>query len=525
MIVLFSFSHRELEKMRISEMEVARMLVKSKFESLEMDVRSKLKIASEDVEWTRLLLSKNVNGNLDQLALIEKTTAYRDILDFSYVELISADSILIARSGDYSDFNTKVIRPALDTLTSQGVRSGLAVINIIDRQAIYAMASAPLFYRGNLIAYLQAGKMIDEIFLAKLEDLVGGTVDLDTDSLENLSFKIEFATMDDSGKLTVSVFLPRSDAGELLTKSLWLYAVLALAGIVLSGFIGYVSSRHLTVPIGELVRAAEDISKGKFEQRIIWFAKDELGILVDGFNSMYDRLKVSQEKLVQSEKIAAWNQMARKVAHEIKNPLTPIQLSIEDLKRSYDSHNPEFGKILDDAVETISSEIARLKRLTDEFSRFARLPAPEMKRKDIRPVITEALRIHTEKIASGQLRVLCPQHEIPVNIDVDLFSQALMNLVKNGFEASDDKGNVIVTVREEKRIVRILVEDDGRGIADDKVGKLFTPYFTTKKSGTGLGLVIAYRIVFDHGGRIGYEKRDPKGSMFIIVLPLAERIS
>ncbi|MCK4656895.1 MAG: HAMP domain-containing protein, partial [candidate division Zixibacteria bacterium] len=308
-------------------------------------------------------------------------------------------------------------------------------------------------------------------------------------------------------------------------RILWLYALIAVGGILLAGVIGYFSSRHLTVPIGELVHAAEEISRGKFERRIIWFARDELGTLVDGFNTMFDRLKRSQEKLVQSEKIAAWDQMARKVAHEIKNPLTPIQVSIEDIKRSYDSNNPEFSQILNDAVETIGSEISRLKRLTDEFSQFARLPTPVMTKKDIRPVVADALRIYGEEIRAGRLTLRLPKSDVPVEIDADLFSQVLLNLVKNGFEASGADGKVVVTGELGKGIARVIVEDDGPGVSDDRVARLFTPYFTTKKGGTGLGLVIAYRIVFDHGGRIRYEKGDPKGARFVVVLPLAERIS
>jgi nitrogen fixation/metabolism regulation signal transduction histidine kinase len=234
---------------------------------------------------------------------------------------------------------------------------------------------------------------------------------------------------------------------------------------------------------------------------------------------------VSQERLVQSEKVAAWNQMARKVAHEIKNPLTPIQISVEDLKRSYDSNDPEFDQILGNAVESISSEIARLKRLTEEFSRFARLPAPQLVRKDIRPVVADALRIYSDDVRSGRLRVRFPQDDVIVNVDGDLFSQVMINLVKNSLESVDADGHVQVTGELGRGIVRVSIEDDGPGVPDEHVAKLFTPYFTTKKEGTGLGLVIAYRIVFDHGGRIRYEKRDSGGARFVIVLPLAEEMS
>jgi nitrogen fixation/metabolism regulation signal transduction histidine kinase len=211
--------------------------------------------------------------------------------------------------------------------------------------------------------------------------------------------------------------------------------------------------------------------------------------------------------------------MARKVAHEIRNPLTPIQVSIEDLKRSYESHSPEFERILGDAVDTMTSEISRLKRLTDEFSEFARLPAPKTEPRDLRPVIGDALRIYADQIRSGSLRVRFPQEEVRVDVDADLFTQAIVNLVKNGFEASGPSGHVVVTLEKGQNIVRVVVEDDGPGVPDDLVDKLFTPHFTTKRHGSGLGLVISHRICFDHGGRLKYEKVDT-GARFVIVLPL-----
>ncbi len=238
---------------------------------------------------------------------------------------------------------------------------------------------------------------------------------------------------------------------------------------------------------------------------------------------MFDKLKRSQEKLVQSEKVAAWNQMARKVAHEIRNPLTPIRICAEDIKRSYDSNDPEFASILANAVETIGSEINRLNRITTEFSQFAKLPSPELKPTDIRRTIGDALRIYSDKIREKRLRVKFPQEAIIVDLDPDLISQIFVNLVKNGFEACGDDGIVEVNLIKGKRIAKILVEDNGPGVPDDVVDKLFTPLFTTKREGSGLGLVIAYRIAFDHGGRIRYEKREPGGARFVVVLPLSGR--
>jgi len=536
-LVLFLFSHEELEKTRYTDLQSAADLLKANFLMEEQELLARVSAASDDLEWTRLVLRKDEKGRRDQLAIIEKATRLRDMAGLSYVEVLLQDSLLLGRSGDYSSFDVSVKpRPGIDSTETVGI----ALLDAGSGESLYIAAAMPVRYMGDIIAHLQGGRVIDKGFLNNLERLTGASLALTFDDetyslmgddyLEAQKSKRTnrptvtepLTALGTSVQARLTVLLPPSDIEKFLRKSLYLYALVALAGIAVSSLIGYMSARHLTVPVRELATAAENISKGEFEHRIIWFASDELGTLVDGFNTMYDRLKRSQEKLVQSEKVAAWNQMARKVAHEIKNPLTPIQLSVEDMKRSFDAQSEEFPTILDDGVETIKNEVARLRRLTDEFSKFARLPAPEFSTRDIRPVIADALRIYSDKVKSGNLGMTFPQEPVIAEFDADLLSQALVNLVKNGFESAGPDGRVEVFLEKGKHILKVRVEDDGPGVPEEVTKKLFTPHFTTKKDGTGLGLVIAYRIAFDHGGRIRYEPRSPKGACFVIVLPLAE---
>lgn len=542
-VVLLAFTKRELDKIEIRRIESSMQQVESNVSAIEQDILSKLRIASQDIEWTKLLLKKDSDGEIDQLALIDKATEYRDILGLSFVDIISGETLsrLLARSGDYANFGINVHRPGCGSDVPDTGVVGIWFMDVGTEQAPCLLASVPLEHGGNRIAYIQGGIDIDENYLARLSGIVGvgavfamdgqrliasGDPELAEERMFDSRFRrITFTpkSLTSENEVTLLVVFPESDARRLLTKSLWLYSLVALAGVLLSGAIGYLSARRLTVPLNELVEAAEKISEGRFERRIIWFAKDELGKLVDGFNTMFDRLKRSQERLVQSEKVAAWNQMARKVAHEIRNPLTPIRICVEDLKRSYDAKTPEFPDILDNAVETISSEISRLNRITTEFSQFAKLPSPELKQTDIRRTIGDALRIYGDKIRENRLKVSFPHEEIMIDIDPDLISQVFVNLVKNGFEASGDDGIVEVDLIKGKRIAKIHVEDNGPGVPDDAIDKLFTPHFTTKREGSGLGLVISYRIVFDHGGRIRYEKREPNGARFVVVLPLSGR--
>jgi two-component system nitrogen regulation sensor histidine kinase NtrY len=290
------------------------------------------------------------------------------------------------------------------------------------------------------------------------------------------------------------------------------------AGIFIAGLLGLAFAQRLSSPIKELADAAEKISEGEFERKIIWFSNDELGTLVDGFNNMNDRLKKSQQKLIQAEKLAAWNQMARKIAHEIKNPLTPIKISIEDLRRSYLKNEKDYNKILKNASDTIITEIEKLNRIVDEFSSFAKLPSPVLKEIDTVKLVTDSLKLYNNLIEEGRIVINTPDNLGTVNADPGLFSQALVNIVKNALEAKPG-GIVEVSINREEDQVLISVRDHGPGMSENVRAQIFTPYFTTKEGGSGLGLVITQRILFDHEADIAVNSEEGKGTEFLIKMP------
>jgi len=532
-LFLYFYTQRELRVLgseRFSNTKTGLALLE---QALKSDVASRTSIAAEDREWLRLLIGSGAEDS-KQLDMIELAGRYSAILNLDILELISLDTVLMARSGDYSAFDIPLAGVLFPSDSGSIVYYSVQEEDGI--QTVLCTAVYPVIRNNSPVAYISGSVKLDGDILTEWESLLGSEIiiltesDITSDaditeilsSTDSTSFIYGLTPIaGESDFIGFRVALPPDRTTFLIQGAMYMYLLLALAGIALAGLLGYLFSRRLSIPIGELVDAAEKIAEGKFDRRIIWFGKDELGTLVEGFNTMYDRLRVSQERLLNSERIAAWNQMARKVAHEIKNPLTPIKLSVEDLRRSFERNREDFDEILGSSTDTMLSEIERLRRLTDEFSQFARLPSPKLQRKDIRQVVADALRIYSDEIGSQVLRVRFPQEPCNVDIDPDLITQVMINLVKNALEAVGDDGNVVVTGEIGKRIIRIVVEDTGSGVAEENVDKLFTPYFTTKESGTGLGLVVAYRIVFDHGGKIRYERNTPKGSKFIVVLPLA----
>ena len=222
-------------------------------------------------------------------------------------------------------------------------------------------------------------------------------------------------------------------------------------------------------------------------------------------------------QLVQAQKLAAWNEAARRIAHEIKNPLTPIQLSAERIAKKYRNGDADTAAAVDEGCGTIVSEVNHLKRMVDEFSRFARMPAVHLRQACLADIAAEAAALYHD-VKAGVSVVIDVDPSIEVVVDPEQIRRALVNLLGNAIEATE-RGAVRITARKRARSIIIDVADEGRGVPDSDKEKLFLPYFSTKGRGTGLGLAIVHRIVNDHDGRISVHDNQPKGTRFEIELP------
>ena len=218
-------------------------------------------------------------------------------------------------------------------------------------------------------------------------------------------------------------------------------------------------------------------------------------------------------QLMQAQKLAAWGEAARRIAHEIKNPLTPIQLSAERIARKFGTENPA----IDEGCRTIVNEVSQLKRMVDEFSRFARMPAIHMRHAPLAENLQQAASLYRD-VKPGVSVNVDVDPEISLLMDPEQIRRAVGNLLKNAVEATDN-GEIRVSAQRKQQRVVIEVADPGRGVADADKEKLFLPYFSTKGRGTGLGLAIVHRIVRDHDGQITVHDNQPKGTRFHIELP------
>ena len=314
-----------------------------------------------------------------------------------------------------------------------------------------------------------------------------------------------------------------SNADLLATREEVLRAFLLLAGfgLLLSVTAGFLVSRRVTRPVEALTDAAQQIAAGapgvKVDAR---HASGELKALVETFNRMTDDLKSATDSLVAAERVAAWQEVARRLAHEIKNPLTPIRMSLETLlaASARGALDERFKTLFHESARAVLEEVDRLKRIVDEFSHFARLPRPQAQPVELAALVQPVMALYAPH--DGLTYDVQLEPDVRALADRDQVTQVLVNLVKNAEEAmAGAGGRITVRVHGTSTHAVLEVSDEGPGIAPELRARLFEPYVTTKPQGTGLGLAIARRIAQEHGGTLDAVDATPKGTCFRLSLP------
>ena len=305
-----------------------------------------------------------------------------------------------------------------------------------------------------------------------------------------------------------------------------IYIIVVTLLLFLSTSIAITFASRLTKPIINLIGASDSISKGALDVKVPELDTDEeFKQLNRNFNSMIERLKEQQNKLLINERYEAWESVARKLAHEIKNPLTPIQLSIDSLREKYKSKLNNQSQEYEKYLETINRQIKDIEKLVNEFSNFARMPRPILKKINIVNVIKKSLDF-IKMTSKSSINLITKDKEIFINGDEDQLNRVFINLIKNSQEAIDEiskkdtkfKGNIDIEIDNNNDYIVCRLTDNGSGITDPK--KAMTPYFTTKKTGSGLGLPIVTKIINEHLGDFSIRnKKKGKGTLISISLP------
>ncbi len=444
---------------------------------------------------------------------------FKDPIKAQYIALVMGIALVIIMSGTWFGFQ---------------IAKGITVPIQRLAEGTKAVAAGDLNFRITARANDEIGVLV-ESFNRMTEDLQAGKADLEqaNTSLQGSNIELERrrayteTVLDNVGSGVVSV----DAGGRITTFNRAAERILGMKGDEIRGrFLSDVFKPLGLVMFTDLV---ERIGAGERES-LIWEGQAEVGgsVLVLGLNG--SRLRDDKRQslgvvvvfedlsaLIKAQKAAAWQEVAQRIAHEIKNPLTPIQLSAERLRKKFFEGAPDFNDIVDQATGTIVKEVSALKRMVDEFSKFARMPVSVMERQSLHDALNDVIMLYRGAHRDIEF-VAGLDEQLPwIMMDREQMKRVFVNLFDNAVQAMNGKGRLWVTTRHEAREGRVVIEvaDEGIGIQPGDQENLFLPYFSKKKAGTGLGLAIVHRIISDHNGRIRAANHTPKGAIFTIELP------
>ena len=325
----------------------------------------------------------------------------------------------------------------------------------------------------------------------------------------------------------LGVLLLGSSAKELVLlkrEILKIAAVVALAALFIGLLVSWWVSRRITRPVEELANGARDVASGRWDTRIDVKGSDEIGQLAGAFNEMTGTLAAQKEKLVQTERVAAWRELARRLAHELRNPLFPLQITVENMQRARQLGPQQFQEVFSEATATLKAELANLNTIVGRFSDFSKMPTPVFGKVNVNEALREAVRLFEPQFtAVGKPHITTEyflSDALPeIDADADLLHKAFQNLVLNAMDAMPAGGTLSLRSSDAGETVRLEVSDTGKGLTPEECSRLFTPYYTTKQLGTGLGLAIVQSVVADHHGTISVSSEEGHGTTFRIELP------
>lgn len=343
---------------------------------------------------------------------------------------------------------------------------------------------------------------------------------------------------DDKGQVlaVLTVAIPRRSMVQAQQQIRAIAYGVAAGGILLAICFSLWIAARVSQPIEQLARAAEAVAAGSWDAHVPVRGRGELNVLARSFNHMTTELASQREQLIQSERVAAWRELARRLAHELKNPLFPLQLTVENLVRARALPAEEFDEVFRESTRTLTMEIANLKTIIGRFGDFSKMPRPQIERIEASdsiwrvallyfPSLVRGTAVENAETAAMMDNIHCSVELasdcMPLDADPELIHRALSNLVLNARDAMPDGGTLRICARPVSDSIELSVTDSGQGLTPEECERLFTPYYTTKQHGTGLGLAIVQSIVADHHGTIRVESPSSGGAAFIITLPRA----
>ncbi len=311
----------------------------------------------------------------------------------------------------------------------------------------------------------------------------------------------------------------------LENEILWIGVVAAVSGILIGILLGWWTTERVTRPVTQLARGARAVASGDWSARVEVISKDEIGELAAAFNRMTEQLAEQRDRAIQAERVAAWRELARRLAHELKNPLFPLQITIENLRKARKRSESEFEEVFQESTGTLLAEVGNLKTIIGRFSDFAKMPPPNFESVDLNEIVQNVMRLYDAQLkdegkAKIDVELRLSEAGLRIQADGEQLRRAIGNLVLNAIDAMPQGGVLRIASAREDGHVRLSVSDTGMGLTEEECARLFTPYYTIKQHGTGLGLAIVQSVVSDHGGKISVVSSPGNGATFMIELPV-----
>jgi signal transduction histidine kinase len=520
--------------------------------------RLRIETLAASPEIVRDLLIARETGQ-PRLDLIDEIVERRIASGLDWLEVVDDSGHVLARGHDRGAFGFPVADDPLVAAALTGQSMASVVPLSPPDTGLALLAAAPVAFETEVIGVIRGGDRLDHAFVTHVHALAGAQVAViapdgrvlasslggplgsalarATPTAPDSAIRVDaagvpyrVASLDLPGPAgtavgRLAVAVSEVDLERTLTSLLRLLAAAAMIGLFVALGVALVMAERLSRPVRALALAAQRVAHGDLAVRLPAGPNDEVGDLMAAFNAMAVDLGQSRERLVRGERQSAWAQVARRLAHEIKNPLTPILLAIEEVERARARGDQDLDETIARAARTTRTEVRTIRQLVDEFSDFARSPAPRLEEVDVHELLDQAADLYATSTTAVE-RDYDPGGGT-LTADPALLARAFGNLVKNACEAMDGRGTLRLTTRREGRGITVLCEDSGPGVAEGDRDRIFTPYFSTKAEGTGLGLAIVRRIVEDHGGtlelrdhaRTGDGADGHAGASFVVHLP------
>ncbi len=427
--------------------------------------------------------------NFDYLAIVNKSGKVVSSIHFQRDSVRDIHSIL----------NQHLFRKEKD---QQGEHATLAYMSAID--STY---------------YIYAGKYINHSMKYLISSIAQAKMTIEFVKKPDAQDKI---ILMNSPKEKMSILLDFNETHnrQLYEEVLLIISIVTITMMLLAIVVGMYLTSRTKKEVDNLRLAFSEVADGNFDTTVMAYEQSEFSELADSFSKMVAHLKTTQSKLSTVEKIAAWETVGQKLAHEIKNPLTPISIAADDLRSSYYEKLPKFDKTLDETTSTIKKEVKRMTLLLDEFVSFARMKHSVLQLIDFQLFLDDLQTIYAKEISSQKLIIKNNISHTNLHLDRDTFLQLCINLIKNGFETTDD-ALVKITIDKNNNGLQISISDNGNGFSEAKLHDSFKPFDTTKEKGSGLGLVICHRIILDHDGTMILQNNKNGGGEVVITLPIA----